>query len=84
MSRRKHKQTDSEKLDLILAATAEINRKVDSQNIRIDELQNELHKTRLLLDEMSRKNRKQAIIAGGVGGGLVAVGFELLRMKFGV
>ncbi|VEB25755.1 Uncharacterised protein [Actinobacillus lignieresii] len=84
MNRRKHKQTDSEKLDLILAATAEINEKVDKQNDRIDELQHELHKTRLLLDEMSRKNRKQAIIAGGVGGGLVAVGFELLRMKFGM
>ncbi|AAP95456.1 hypothetical protein A6046_05205 [[Haemophilus] ducreyi] len=84
MNKRKHKQTDSEKLDLILAATAEINEKVDKQNGRIDELQSELHKTRLLLDEMSRKNRKQAIIAGGVGGGLVAIGFELLRLKLGM
>ncbi|PJG86203.1 hypothetical protein [Conservatibacter flavescens] len=84
MSLRKQKQTDSEKLDLILATTNEISQKVDKQNQRIDELQLELHKTRLLLDELAHKNRKQAIIAGGVGGGLVAVGFELLRMKLGM
>ncbi|WP_018652751.1 hypothetical protein [Actinobacillus capsulatus] len=84
MSRRKHKQTDSEKLDLIYGAVSELNSKVDKQNQEIERLHREIQATQHLVNEMAKKNRKQAIIAGGVGGGLVAVGFELLRMKFGM
>ncbi|KEZ23478.1 hypothetical protein HS327_00443 [Glaesserella parasuis] len=84
MSRKKHKQTDSEKLDLILEAVTSANEKIDSQNERIDALQKEVHATKKLVDDMARKNRRDAVIAGGVGGGIIAVGFELLRLKFGM
>ncbi|AUI65196.1 MULTISPECIES: hypothetical protein [Glaesserella] len=84
MSRRKQKQTNSEKLDLILGGLNELNDKVDKQNEEIERLHREIQATNRLVNEIAQKNRKQAIIAGGVGGGLVAVGFELLRMKFGM
>lgn len=84
MSRRKQKQTDSEKLDLILEAVTSANEKIDSQNERIDALQKEVLATKKLVDDMARKNRRDAVIAGGVGGGIIAVGFELLRLKFGM
>lgn len=84
MGRRKEKRTDSEKLDLILGAVSEINEKVDKQNEEIEILRREVLKTQRLVDEMARKNRRDSIIAGGVGGGIVAVGFELLRLKFGM
>ena len=84
MSRRKQKQTDSEKLDLILEAVTSANEKIDSQNKRIEALQKEVHATKKLVDDMARKNRRDAVIAGCVGGGIIAVGFELLRLKFGM
>ncbi|MGX3066442.1 hypothetical protein [Ursidibacter arcticus] len=83
MSRRKLKQTDSEKLDLILSAVTEANEKIDRQNERIDVLQQEVHAMKKLVDEMARKNRRNSVIAGGVGGCLVALGIELLRLKLG-
>lgn len=79
----KQRKQDSEKLDRILEMTEIINDKVDQQNQRIDELWREVHATKKLVDEMARKNRKSAVIAGGVTGGLVAVGFELMRLKLG-
>lgn len=82
MSRQQRKQ-DSEKLDLILEMAKSIDEKVDKQNKRIDELWAEVHATKKLVDEMARKNRRNAMIAGGLTGGLVAVGFELMRMKLG-
>lgn len=84
MSRKKHKQTDSEKLDLILGGLTELNGKVDKQNEEIERLHREIQATQRLVNEMARKNRRDAIVAGGVGGGIVAVGFELLRLKFGM
>lgn len=84
MSRRKQKQTDSEKLDLILGGLNELNDKVDKQNEEIERLHREIRATQRLVNEMARKNRRDAVIAGGVGGGIVAVGFELLRLKFGM
>lgn len=84
MGRRKEKRTDSEKLDLILGAVSEINEKVDKQNEEIEILRREVLKTQRLVDEMVRKNRRSALIAGGIGGGLVTVGFELMRAKLGM
>ncbi|MDG6856850.1 hypothetical protein [Glaesserella parasuis] len=55
MSRRKQKQTDSEKLDLILEAVTTANEKIDSQNERIEALQKEVHATKKLVDDMARK-----------------------------
>lgn len=84
MGRRQEKRTDSEKLDLILGAVSEINEKVDKQNEEIEILRREVLKTQRLVDEMARKNRRSALIAGGIGGGLVTVGFELMRAKLGM
>ena len=84
MSRRKEKRTDSEKLDLILGAVSEINEKVDKQNEEIEILRREGLKTQRWVDEMARKNRRSALIAGGMGGGWVTVGFELMRAKLGM
>lgn len=84
MSRKKGKQTDSEKLDLILGAVSEINAKVDKQNEEIEILRREVLKTQRVVEEMSRKNRRSALIAGGIGGGIVTVGFELMRAKLGM
>lgn len=79
----KQRKQDSAKLDRILEMTEIINDKVDKQNKRIDELWAEVHATKKLVDEMRRKNRRNAMIAGGLTGGLVAVGFELMRLKLG-
>ena len=84
MGRRKEKRTDSEKLDLILGAVSEINEKVDKQNEEIEILRREVLKTQRLVDEMERKNRRSALLAGGIGGGLVTIGFELMRAKLGM
>ncbi|MDD6910942.1 hypothetical protein [Actinobacillus minor] len=84
MSRKKHKQTNSEKLDLILGGLTELNGKVDKQNEEIERLHREIQATNRLVNEMARKNRRDAVVAGGLGGGIVAVGFELLRLKFGM
>lgn len=80
---RRKKTTTDEKLDQILTATAEINSKIDSQNERIEALQREVHATKKLVDEMARKNRRNSLVAGGVGGGLVALAFELMKLKIG-
>ena len=78
---------NNQKLDQILALAQSINDKVDKQNERIDALQREVHATKQLVDEMSRKNRRNAVVAGGlaggVGGGLIAIAFKLMRLKLG-
>lgn len=83
MSRKQKKNSDSEKLDLILSGVAEINHKVDKQNEQLSQLQREVKALEEQVNEMARKNRRAAVIAGGVGGGLVALGFELMKLKFG-
>lgn len=83
MSRKQKKNSDSEKLDLILSGVAEINHKVDKQNKQLSQLQREVKALEEQVNEMARKNRRAAVIAGGVGGGLVALGFELMKLKFG-
>ena len=84
MGRRKVKGTVSEKMDLILGAVCEINEKVDKQKEEIEILRREVLKTQRLVDEMARKNRRSALLAGGIGGGLVTIGFELMRAKLGM
>lgn len=75
------------KLDLILEAVTQANEKIDLQNDRIDQMQTEIHLVKKMVDEMARKNRRNAFVAGivggGVGGGLITLGFELMRMKLG-
>lgn len=83
MSKRQYKKSTEEKLDQILTMTEIINQKVDKQNQELAQLKNEVQALETLVNEMSRKNRRAAVIAGGVGGGLVALGFELMKLKFG-
>lgn len=81
--RRKDKKSINEKVDLILSLTERINDKVDQQNTDIILLQQQVKALQLDLDDMRQKTRNQAILAGGLGGGIVAVGIELIRLKFG-
>lgn len=81
--RRKDKKSINEKVDLILSLTERINDKVDQQNTDIVLLQQQVKALQLDLDDMRQKTRNQAILAGGLGGGIVAVGIELIRLKFG-
>lgn len=83
MSRKQKKNSDSEKLDLILSGVAEISHKVDKQNEQLSQLQREVKALEEQVNEMARKNRRAAMVAGGLGGGLVALGFELMKLKFG-
>lgn len=80
---RKHKRNDSEKLDQILLLTQTINDKVDKQNKRLDLLEKEVKSLERMVSEMTRRNRAQSLIAGGLAGGVVAIGFELIRLKMG-
>lgn len=81
--RRKDKKSINDKVDLILSLTERINDKVDQQNTDIVLLQQQVKALQMDLDDMRQKTRNQAILAGGVGGGLVAIGIEFIRLKFG-
>lgn len=83
MSRKQKKVTDSEKLDAILTKLDGIDDKVDKQNKELALLKSEVQALEMLVNDMARKNRRAAVVAGGVGGGLVALGFELMKLKFG-
>ncbi|WP_341476044.1 hypothetical protein [Caviibacterium pharyngocola] len=78
----KNKST-SEKLDVILDKLISIDEKVDKQNEEITKLRREMQSLESQVNEMAKKHKVQALVAGGIGGGLAAVGFELLRLKFG-
>ncbi|NBI12588.1 hypothetical protein GVX81_02930 [[Haemophilus] felis] len=80
--RNKNKST-AEKLDLVLLKLDNIDEKVDKQNKEIADLQQQVKELQFNLDELVRKNRNQALLAGGIGGGVVALGIELIRLKFG-
>lgn len=80
--RNKSKST-TEKLDLVLLKLDNIDEKVDKQNKEIADLQQQVKELQFNLDELVRKNRNQALLAGGIGGGVVALGIELIRLKFG-
>lgn len=83
MSKRQYKKSTEEKLDQILTMTEIINQKVDKQNQELAQLKNEVQALETLVNEMALKNRRAAVVAGGLGGGLVALGFELMKLKFG-
>ncbi|QOF68310.1 hypothetical protein IFE17_02725 [Actinobacillus sp. GY-402] len=77
------KKSANEKLDLILAITENISDKVDQQNEEIADLRRQMMEFRDDLEQISQKSRNQAFLAGGIGGGIVAVGIEFIRLKFG-
>ncbi|HHE3462907.1 TPA: hypothetical protein ACPDI7_002134 [Pasteurella multocida] len=80
--RNKNKST-GEKLDAILDKLDGIGKSIDQQNQEIADLQKQVQALQQDLSEMAKKNRNQALIAGGIGGGIVAVGIELIRLQFG-
>ncbi|HDR0674183.1 TPA: hypothetical protein QBZ70_001444 [Pasteurella multocida] len=73
----------SDKLDAILDKLGGIGDSIDRQNQEIADLQKQVQALQQDLSEMAKKNRNQALIAGGIGGGIVAVGIELIRLQFG-
>ncbi|QEH17316.1 hypothetical protein [Histophilus somni] len=81
MRKRQYKKSTKEKLDQILAITEIINQKVDKQNEELVKIKNDVQALERLVQEMARKNRNTALIAGGISGGLVAVGIELIRVS---
>ncbi|ARU65477.1 hypothetical protein FWK45_08835 [Histophilus somni] len=81
MSKRQYRKSTEEKLDQILAITEIINQKVDKQNEELVKIKNDVQALERLVQEMARKNRNTALIAGGISGGLVAVGIELIRVS---
>ncbi|MDP8171536.1 hypothetical protein QJU96_09610 [Pasteurella skyensis] len=80
---RKQLHSNAQKLDQLLELTTAIHQTVEQQNAEISALRRELASLEDLVNKMSRKNRTQSLIAGGIGGGIAAVGFELIRWKFG-
>ncbi|HDX1149684.1 TPA: hypothetical protein RNX75_000140 [Pasteurella multocida] len=80
--RNKNKST-GEKLDAILDKLDGIGQSIDQQNQEIADLQKQVQALQQDLSEVAKKNRNQALIAGGIGGGIVAVGIELIRLQFG-
>lgn len=74
---------NDEKLDELLSLTRQIHHSVTEQENAILNLRKEMGSLRELIDQMEKRNRKQALLAGGLGGGIAAVGFELIRMKLG-
>lgn len=83
MTRRTGKKSINEKVGLILSLTERINDKVDQQNTDIVLLQQQVKALQMDLDDMRQKTRNQAILAGGVGGGLVAIGIEFTHREQG-
>ncbi|WP_439240898.1 hypothetical protein [Lonepinella sp. BR2474] len=81
--KKQQRKSAEEKLDLILQMTEIINDKVDQQNQEIADLQRQIRGLQEDLKSLARRNRYQSLVAGGLGGGLVAVGFELIRLKLG-
>ncbi|HEH9717260.1 TPA: hypothetical protein SIC70_002165 [Pasteurella multocida] len=73
----------SDKLDAILDKLGGIGDSIDKQNKEIADLQKQVQALQQDLSEIAKKNRNQALIAGGIGGGIVAVGIELIRLQFG-
>ena len=67
------------KLDEILYLTREVNRKIDRLDDRVDDIDTRLEMLEARMDKLGIKS----IMAGGLGGLVVSVGFELIKAKFG-
>ena len=67
------------KLDEILYLTREVNRKIDRLDDRVDDIDTRLEMLETRMDKLGIKS----IMAGGLGGLVVSVGFELIKAKFG-
>ena len=67
------------KLDEILYLTREVNRKIDRLDDRVDDIDTRLEMLESRMDKLGIKS----VMAGGLGGLVVSVGFELIKAKFG-
>ena len=67
------------KLDEILYLTREVNRKIDRLDDRVDDIDARLKMLETRMDKLGIKS----VMAGGLGGLVVSVGFELIKAKFG-
>ena len=87
MSARERKRLEQEaeqaltnqKLDEILNLTREVNRKIDRLDDRVDDIDTRLEMHEARMDKLGIKS----VMAGGLGGLVVSVGFELIKAKFG-
>lgn len=69
----------NQKLDEILNLTREVNRKIDRLDDRVDDIDARLEMLEARMDKLGIKS----VMAGGLGGLVVSVGFELIKAKFG-
>lgn len=69
----------NQKLDEILSLTREVNRKIDRLDDRVDDIDTRLEMLEARMDKLGIKS----VMAGGLGGLVVSVGFELIKAKFG-
>ncbi|HIF5498277.1 TPA: hypothetical protein ACX3BB_001258 [Pasteurella multocida] len=69
----------NQKLDEILSLTREVNRKIDRLDDRVDDIDTRLEMLETRMDKLGIKS----VMAGGLGGLVVSVGFELIKAKFG-
>lgn len=69
----------NQKLDEILDLTREVSRKIDRLDDRVDDIDTRLEMLEARMDKLGIKS----VMAGGVGGLVVSVGFELIKAKFG-
>lgn len=69
----------NQKLDEILSLTREVNRKIDRLDDRVDDIDTRLE----MLEARMEKLGIKSVMAGGLGGLVVSVGFEIIKAKFG-
>ena len=69
----------NQKLDEILSLTREVNRKIDRLDDRVDDIDTRMEMLEARMDKLGIKS----VMAGGLGGLVVSVGFELIKAKFG-
>lgn len=73
------REMTNRKLDEILTLTREVNRKIDRLDDRVDDIDTRLEMLEACMDKLGIKS----VMAGGLGGLVVSVGFELIKAKFG-
>ncbi|MBN6074293.1 hypothetical protein HYE60_03290 [Aggregatibacter actinomycetemcomitans] len=69
----------NQKLDENLDLTREVSRKIDRLDDRVDDIDGRLATLEARMDKLGVKS----VVAGGLGGLVVSVGFELIKAKFG-
>lgn len=75
--------SNAEKFDAILHKLDGIEDKIDKQKEEMVHLRHQMQLLEKQVSDMAKKNRVQAVIAGGISGGIVAVATELIRLKLG-